>query len=83
MRTFLTEHTVPSVIEELLRLAAVARDALGTDDVARGEVGKVSLLRRQIARRCICGLDINPMAVELARLALWIHTFVPGANEQP
>ncbi len=78
MRTFLTEHTVPGVIEELLRLAAVAREALGTDDVAKSEVDEVGLLRRQIARRCIYGLDVNPMAVELARLALWIHTFVPG-----
>ena len=78
MRTFLTEHIVPGVIEELLRLQAVAKDALGTDDVAKSEVDEVGLLRRQIARRCIYGLDINPMAVELARLALWIHTFVPG-----
>lgn len=78
MRTFLTEHSVPGVNEELLRLAVVARDALGTDDVAKSEVDEVGLLRRQIARRCIYGLDINPMAVELARLALWIHTFVPG-----
>lgn len=78
MRTFLTEHTMPGVSEELLRLAGVARDALGTDDVAKSEVDEVGLLRRQVARRCIYGLDINPMAVELARLALWIHTFVPG-----
>jgi hypothetical protein len=78
MRTFLTEHKVPGVSEELLRLAEVARDALGTDDVAKSEVEEVALLRRQVARRCIYGLDINPMAVELARLALWIHTFVPG-----
>lgn len=78
MRTFLTEHAVPGVTEELLRLAVVARDALGTDDVAKSEVDEVGLLRRQVARRCIYGLDINPMAVELARLALWIHTFVPG-----
>ncbi|MGQ9406464.1 Eco57I restriction-modification methylase domain-containing protein [Mycolicibacterium gilvum] len=78
MRTFLTEHAVPGVTEELLRLAGVARDALGSDDVAKSEVDEVGLLRRQVARRCIYGLDINPMAVELARLALWIHTFVPG-----
>lgn len=78
MRTFLTEHSLPGVTEELLRLAAVARDALGTDDVAKSEVDEVGLLRRQVARRCIYGMDINPMAVELARLALWIHTFVPG-----
>lgn len=78
MRTFLTEHSVPGVTEELLRLAAVARDALGTDDVAKSEVDEIGLLRRQVARRSIYGLDVNPMAVELARLALWIHTFVPG-----
>jgi len=78
MRTFLTEHTVPGVTDELLRLANVAKGALGTDDVAKSEVDEVGLLRRQVARRCIYGLDLNPMAVELARLALWIHTFVPG-----
>ncbi|WP_071289520.1 Eco57I restriction-modification methylase domain-containing protein [Mycolicibacterium llatzerense] len=78
MRTFLTEHTVPGITDELLRLAGVAKEALGSDDVAKSEVDEVGLLRRQIARRCIYGLDINPMAVELARLALWIHTFVPG-----
>ncbi len=78
MRTFLTERSVPAVTEELMRLAAVATQALGTDDVAKSGVDEVGLLRRQIARRCIYGLDINPMAVELARLALWIHTFVPG-----
>src|SRR5207342_3599364 len=27
---------------------------------------------------CIYGIDVNLMAVELARLAIWIHTFVPG-----
>jgi hypothetical protein len=78
MRTFLTEHTVPGVTDELLRLANVAKEALGSDDVAKSEVDEIGLLRRQVARRCIYGLDINPMAVELARLALWIHTFVPG-----
>lgn len=78
MRSFLTERSVPAVTEELMRLAGVAIQALGTDDVAKSEVDEVGLLRRQIARRCIYGLDINPMAVELARLALWIHTFVPG-----
>lgn len=78
MRTFLTEHRVPGVTDEMLRLAGVAKDALGTDDVAKSEVDEVGLLRRQVARRCIYGIDINPMSVELARLALWIHTFVPG-----
>ncbi len=45
---------------------------------ASAEAEDSQLLRRQIARRCIFGVDLNPMAVELARLSLWIHTFVPG-----
>jgi hypothetical protein len=30
------------------------------------------LLRRQIAARCLFGVDLNPMAVQLARLSLWL-----------
>lgn len=80
MRSFLadSETQVPGVNEELSRLAEAARAALGKDETAIGEVEPTALLRRQIARRCIYGLDINPLAVELSRLALWIHTFVPG-----
>lgn len=31
-------------------------------------------LMRYVVERCIYGVDINPMAVELARLSLWIDT---------
>ncbi len=78
MRNFLTEHAIAGIQSELLRLAEAAKEALGADEQAKGEVDNVALLRRQVARRCIYGLDINLMAVELARLAMWIHTFVPG-----
>lgn len=78
MRTFLTDHDVPGVKQELLRLEQAAKSALGKDATAQAEVEAIGLLRRQVARRCIYGVDINPISVELARLALWIHTFVPG-----
>ena len=42
------------------------------------EIENVQLLRRQVARHCVYGVDINGTAVQLARLALWIHAFVPG-----
>lgn len=74
---FLTEHPIPAVNDELTRLAQAAADALG-DAAANVEIEPSMLLRRQIARRCIYGLDLNLMAVELARLGIWIHTFVPG-----
>lgn len=31
--------------------------------------------RRQIAQRCIYGVDKNPMAVDLAKMSLWLSTF--------
>lgn len=29
-------------------------------------------IRRQVAQRCLFGVDLNPMAVQLARLSLWL-----------
>ncbi|MEO8671094.1 MAG: hypothetical protein ABI411_07245, partial [Tahibacter sp.] len=37
------------------------------------------LVRRMILKRMVHGVDKNPMAVELAKLALWLHTFTVGA----
>ena len=36
------------------------------------------LLRRLILKRCIYGVDISPMAVEVANITLWLASFVPG-----
>ena len=33
---------------------------------------------REVARRCLHGVDRNPMAVELTQVALWIETVDPG-----
>jgi len=74
---FLETHPLAGVERELLdvrdaALAALAR--VGVD----AEIDRSALLGRQVARRCIYGLDINDIAVELARLAIWVRTFVPG-----
>ena len=77
MADYLTNRPLPGVRREL--------DALR--DAAYSEIGEIAdremiedgrLLRRLIARRCIYGVDINGLSVQLARLAMWIHTFVPG-----
>lgn len=74
---YLAKRPLGGVRDELARLRTGALAALG--DGWRGEpIEDTQLLRRQIARRCIHGVDLNPLAVELARLSLWIHTFVPG-----
>jgi type I restriction-modification system DNA methylase subunit len=37
------------------------------------------LLQRVVMKRCIYGVDLNSMAVELAKVSLWLHSFTIGA----
>ncbi|HUW10649.1 MAG TPA: Eco57I restriction-modification methylase domain-containing protein, partial [Anaerolineae bacterium] len=39
----------------------------------------VALLKRQVLKRCVYGVDLNPMAVELAKVSLWLDAFTLGA----
>ena len=36
------------------------------------------LLKRRVMKRCIFGVDLNDLAVELARLSLWLDSFAIG-----
>lgn len=74
---FIALNPMPEVLAELDNLRRAAATQLGVAPEDSG-IDDGVLLRRQIARRCIYGVDINEIAVELARLAVWIHTFVPG-----
>src|SRR5207253_5133340 len=74
---YLAKRLLPGVRGELQKLRAAAEKALGPA-AETIEIEDTQLLRRLIARRCIYGVDLNPVAVDLARLSLWIHTFVPG-----
>ena len=47
---------------------------------ARPPAGYGSLLKRIIVERCIFGVDLDPMAAELARISLWLAT---GSAEPP
>ncbi len=38
----------------------------------------IAMRLRDVARSCIHGVDRNPMAVELTKVALWIETVEPG-----
>ena len=37
------------------------------------------IVRRIVVKRCLYGVDKSPMAVELAKLSLWLHTLTIGA----
>ena len=44
-----------------------------------GESGRAAI-RRSVAERCLYGVDLNPMAVQLARLSIWLTTL---AGDRP
>jgi len=54
---------------------ALASEALPCrPDDENFEVRTKAILRRYVVERCIYGVDIDPLAVELARLSLWLET---------
>lgn len=42
-------------------------------------LGQIQLLQRVVMKRCVYGVDLNSMAVELAKVSLWLHSFTVGA----
>jgi hypothetical protein len=76
---FLEKNPTPGVLRELHFLRQIAEDKLKEyklEETVSIENGQ--LLRRMIAKRCIYGVDLNSITVQLANLSIWIHTFVPG-----
>lgn len=53
--------------------AGVAKEPLPRDSEARSVIA-----RRLIAERCLYGVDLNPLAVELAKLSIWLITLANG-----
>ena len=51
--------------------ALVGEGVMDRDDIDERDRAD---FRRTIAQRCLYGVDINPMAVQLARLSLWLAT---------
>ena len=77
MGDYLAKRNLPGVRRELRALREAALRELGElAEATTIEDGQ--LLRRLIARRCIYGVDLTSLSVQLARLSVWIHTFVPG-----
>jgi hypothetical protein len=36
------------------------------------------MLKRKVMKRCVFGVDVNPLAVELAKVSLWLDSFTIG-----
>ncbi|HEX6782505.1 MAG TPA: N-6 DNA methylase [Solirubrobacterales bacterium] len=70
-------HFLVSAVEHMAQFIATDPSFAGTEGAYLPDLPE---LRRLVAERCIYGVDINPMAVELARLSLWLTTV---DREQP
>lgn len=68
------QRLVGRVREEIL--AEMARQGVEVD---RARLDDTAILTRLVMKRCIYGVDLNRMAVELAKLSLWLHSFTVGA----
>lgn len=51
--------------------------ALDTGDPEPGPIALRAALR-EVVGRCIYGVDVNPLAAELAKVSLWLETLEPG-----
>ena len=65
-----SSESVPAVLESLLkevRLRAI-----------EDETRLRAWLKRLVVENCLYGVDLDPLAIELARLALWVETMDPS-----
>lgn len=68
------------VVDEIEKDRQSVIDKQRSDGVAidEGQLTQDVLLKRRIMKRCIFGVDLNPLAVELAKLSLWLDSFAIG-----
>ena len=56
----------------------VRDQATSEEPLPRDEEERSIIARRLIAERCLYGVDLNPLAVELAKLSIWLVTLAKG-----
>ena len=47
--------------------------------IVQSQLDDRRVVRRMVLKRVVHGVDKNPMAVELAKFSLWLHSFTVGA----
>jgi type I restriction-modification system DNA methylase subunit len=75
-------HFLTSAVDYLAReiIDAQERQAAQQGIETVDEDRDINWARRKVAQRCIYGVDLNPLATELAKVSLWLRTL---AAEQP
>lgn len=68
---FLARRPLPALRAQLDELRAGGGNyGVGIEDAA--------LLRRLVLKHCVYGVDVSPMGAEIAKISLWLASFVPG-----
>ena len=65
---------VATIRSEILRRAEESHWVLD-----ESQLTDQAIIRRMVLKRCIYGVDKNPLTVELAKVSLWLHSFTVGA----
>ena len=65
---------VAEIRSEILRRAKESKWVLD-----EAQLTDQAIIRRMVLKRCIYGVDKNPLTVELAKVSLWLHSFTVGA----
>ena len=65
---------VAAIRDEIIRRADESNWVLD-----QAQLTDQAIIRRMVLKRCIYGVDKNPLTVELAKVSLWLHSFTVGA----
>ena len=70
-------HFLVGVVDYLAEELITHPDAPYITETMDAET-ELTYWRRRVVESCVYGVDLNPMAVELAKLSLWLHTVAKG-----
>ena len=70
----LGEVSLPVVRDQIEELRAAAGTTVSV------EIDDAALVKRLVLKRCVYGVDLSPMGAEIAKVSLWLATFVPGLS---
>jgi len=66
-------------IETIRNEIAEELEKSGVEIDPESDLKDTNIIKRMVMKRCIYGVDLNDMAVELAKLSLWLDSFTKGA----
>ncbi|MEI8095330.1 MAG: N-6 DNA methylase [Spirochaetales bacterium] len=67
-------HFLVKVIDVMALWLTLHCDPLEADAPADSGAKELMYWKAQVAEHCVYGVDYNPMSVELAKVAVWLHT---------